>query len=231
MEPTDFLVTDPALQIIGRSQRGSARCLRPTVTRNRRHCRNRCGRGAMRRCARRRRVLAARRAAFDLRSHREWAHRAVLPGRAEPPVQAQIGGRDILRAVSSHQPVHKRGLGLVRGNRQSRVVDDALLIVPLDVGGAGGGNDAGFQSRELEHPRRRTTAVIGHDQRADPPAPGSSGAAGSMQQRIGVGRHVGMDDQDRDWAGRCRARRHPSRHRRGFAHRAWIAARWCAPTG
>ena len=132
-------------------------------------------------------------------------------GRAGGKLQPQIGGGDLLGAVRRHQFLDKRDLVVARRNRQSRIVQDALAVVTLDVGGAWRGDGARFKFRQLQHPRRRAAPMKRHDQRANALAASAARAAAPMQQRVGVGRQVGVNDKV-EIRQVDAARRHVGRH-------------------
>ena len=118
----------------------------------------------------------------------------LLGRRALAAPEADEGGGDLFGAETVEE---RRGeLGLVAGRLgQRRMVEDAGVVARLHRLGRGRRAPVGDHLGAGEEALRLLELGGRDDQRRDALAPGAAGAAGAVQQRLGVGRQVGVDDE------------------------------------
>ena len=110
-------------------------------------------------------------------------------------VEADEGSGELVDAMGRNQPFGQRTLIIARRQRKDRIGQQALIVAARHFLGrrrtrpGGGHGSTGQQALGL------AALVDGYDQRADALATGAAGTARTVQQRLGIGRQIGMDDE------------------------------------
>ena len=110
-------------------------------------------------------------------------------------MEVHEGGGQLLGAVHFHQPGDQILFLLARCLVEDRIGQKPFLVAGDHLVGRRrmrpGGGHVGAEEQALG----LAALVDGHDQRADALVAGAAGAARTVQQRLGIGRQVGMDDE------------------------------------